>query len=194
MRPLRNSWLLLLAVPLWATPPTVSNVHYDSLSHSDIRIIFDVSSSYTAVRMRYGTLSCSGGTGGTVQVVSDGYVRFTSGETFVVGGLTAGTSYNFCPEVTSDGVSWSSGASVAATMLALPNPHPALPIPPATFDTDFPDTTGFTSKLVGTDCSIQDCIDTDCPISARTEPSSRFQIALSSRPPPISCSISRRAM
>src|SRR6476620_10279916 len=100
-------WIVFLLVVLSAAAqtPTVTITGTDGLSHSVVRVKFNVSTSYSGLRVRYiaapGT--CTGGTGGSVQSISNGLGRFTSGMTQVVGGLTPNTTYQICPEVTSDG-------------------------------------------------------------------------------------------
>jgi hypothetical protein len=165
-------WLttfLFFTGSLFAVPPVVSNLHIDpaSLSHSDFRLLFDVSGSYTNVRLRYIVAPgiCTGGTGGSIQVTGDGLNRSTGNMALVLSGLTASTTYNFCPEVSSDGGStWSTGVGGTVTTLPLPSPHPALPVPPLTFDLTPPNTVGYITLLVGTDCSdVQACINIALP-------------------------------
>jgi hypothetical protein len=55
------------------------------------------------------------------------------------------------------------------TTLPLPAVHPALPIAPATFNTDYPDTTGYTTVSVASDCSnLQSRIDAALAVQATT--------------------------
>jgi hypothetical protein len=116
-------WLttfLLFTGSLFATPPVVSNLHIDpaSLSHSDFRLLFNVSTSYTNIRLRYIVSPgiCTGGTGGSIQVTGDGLNRSTGNMALVLSGLTANTTYNFCPEVSNDGGStWSTGVGGTVT-------------------------------------------------------------------------------
>jgi hypothetical protein len=149
-------WIVFLiaALPALAQPPVVTVTGTDGLSHSVVRLKFNVSSGYSGLRIRYiaSPGSCLSGSGGSVQVFG-GTGRFTSGMTEVIAGLTPNTIYQICPEVTSDGSNWSSNVGVTVTTLPLPAVHPALPIAPATFNTDYPDTTGYTTVPVASDCS-----------------------------------------
>jgi len=162
---------LTAVIPALADPPTVTITGTDGLSHSVVRLRFNVSSSYSALRMRYIAApgSCLSGTGGSVQTVGSSLARFTSGMANVVGGLTPNTTYQICPEVTSDGSTWSTQAGVTVTMLPLPAVHPAPPIAPATFSTDYPDTTGYNTVLVAGDCSdLQSRINSALDVQATT--------------------------
>ncbi len=73
----------------------------------------------------------------------------------IVGGLLPNTTYDVCPEGSSDGQNWSSGQGVRLTTTSLPALHPALPIAPQRFDTSYPDTTGYVTVNVASndDCS-----------------------------------------
>lgn len=160
---------LIAVLPALAQTVTITGT--DGLSHSVVRVKFNVSSSYSALRMRYiaSPGSCRSGTGGSVQTIASTLARFTSGMTDIVGGLTPNTTYEICPEVTSDGVSWSSSVGVTVTTLPLPAVHPALPIAPATFNTDYPDTTGYTTVTVASNCSdLQSRINTALSVQATT--------------------------
>ena len=161
---------LLSLLPALAQTPSVTILGTDGLSHSTVRVTFNVSSGYSDLRMRYvaspGT--CTGGTGGAVQTISNTLVRFTSGMTDVVAGLTPNTTYQICPEVT-NGSTWSSGVGVTIATLPLPAVHPAPPIAPAKFSTDYPDTTGYTTVTVASDCSdLQSRINTALGVQATT--------------------------
>ena len=146
---------LTAVIPALAVPPTVTITGTDGLSHSVVRVLFNVSSSYSVLRMRYIAApgSCLSGSGGSVQAVSSGLGRLTSGMTNVIGGLTPNTTYQICPEVTNDGSTWSTNAGVTVTTLPLPAVHPAPPFAAATFDTSYPDTTGYNIVTVAGDCN-----------------------------------------
>lgn len=157
---MRNLLLFLLALPLFAVPPTVTVTSVGTeanggLSHSDVLIFFDTSGSYDHMQVRYNSAaSCSGGTGGSIQPGSNDSVLFTSGMSVDLAGLNAGTLYHVCIEVSNDsGSTWSTGSQVDITTLPLPYVHPAPPIPPASFDSTYPDTTGYTTLTVAADCS-----------------------------------------
>ncbi len=146
-----------LAVALSAFgAPAVSNIRTDQITHSTFRVVFDVSGPYVSYRMRYTASpgTCSRGSGGTVQRNGGSPGSLVSlGQRANVSGLAPSTTYNVCPEVSADGATWSSGAQASFTTLALPSPHPALPIAPATFDENYPNTTGFKVVTTAADCS-----------------------------------------
>jgi hypothetical protein len=146
--------LALLAINAFAAPPTVTITGTDGLSHSVVRLHFNASGPFTDARSRatVAPASCTTGTGGLVQPFEKGGHYFT-GVNMIVAGLTPATRYNICPEVSADGATWSSGAGVTITTLPLPAIHPALPVPPATFDTSYPDTSSYTTYKVASDCS-----------------------------------------
>jgi hypothetical protein len=145
---------LLLAAKLFAAAPAVTITGTDGLSHSVVRLHFNASGPFIAGRSRatVAPALCSTGTGGLVQPFEKGGAYYT-GVKMIVAGLTPATTYNICPEVSADGTSWSSGASVSITTLPLPSVHPALPIPPTTFDTSYPDTSSYVIYTVAADCS-----------------------------------------
>ncbi|MGA8029468.1 MAG: DUF4082 domain-containing protein [Bryobacteraceae bacterium] len=132
---------------------TVSITGTDGLSHSVVRVSFNVSAAYASMRTRYAAspATCTGGTGGSVQQWSGG-IKPLSGMRVVVGGLAPNTTYQICPEVTADGTHWSSGAGVTVTTLPLPAVHPAPPIPPVTFNTSMPNVSGYSTVTVASDC------------------------------------------
>lgn len=149
--------LAFLAVAITAiAAPTVSSIATDQLTHSTMRVLFNVTGGYSYLRVRYiaspGT--CSGGRGGTVQTPGTVPSSFVAtGMTVDLSGLAPSTTYNVCPEVSSDNVNWSSRVQASFTTLALPSPHPALPIEPATFDTSYPHTSGYATVTTARDCS-----------------------------------------
>lgn len=103
--------------------------------------------------------TCVGNTSGFVQPMEIGPTYSTeSAPGFVllmdIAGLAPSTTYNVCPELSFDGkVTWTSGATVQFTTLPLPADHPAPPIPPNGFDPSYPNTTGFATYTLATDCS-----------------------------------------
>ena len=140
--------------------PSVSNITFDGISHSVVRVNFTASSQFFWERTRYvqSPSTCTGGTGGAVQGsaysnYNHGALHSGAGNTIVLGGLSPNTTYQICPEISADFVNWSSGAGATVTTLAAPSDHPAKPISPATFNTDYPDTTGYTVVTVASDCS-----------------------------------------
>lgn len=147
-------FLVLGVSSAFAQVPTVSVSGIDGLSHSVVRLTYNVSSAFGNARTRYiaspGT--CTGGTGGTVQQMSPaGY--FLTGMRVVVSGLAPNTSYQICPEVTADGTNWSSGVGVAVRTQPLPAIHPAPPNAPVTFNTSMPNLSGYATVTVAADCS-----------------------------------------
>jgi hypothetical protein len=90
----RLGLLLSCAVCTFAQTPTVSNIHFDGLGDSSVRVLFDISGSFNAFRIRYGTSNTASGSGGTVQVngTSSGtYRRIDMAGN--VSGLAPGTTY-----------------------------------------------------------------------------------------------------
>lgn len=161
---MRRLLLSLLAASLYAAP-TVSNVSIVNFSHSEARIQFD-STSYGTLRISVNPSpdTCSGGGHGASGYFQQGLPSFrTSAQRWNIGGLAAATTYNICPQTSSDGGStWSTGGQVSLTTLALPNPHPALPIAPKAFSTNFPSMAGaVTLTLGGAGCAtLNACITT----------------------------------
>ncbi len=154
MRPLL---LFLLSLSAFAQVPTVTITGSDTISHSVVGITFSTNIQPLTIRLRYiaspGT--CTSGTGGFVQTtlangsgeISPRFIRMNAT------GLAPSTQYQFCPEATTDGTNWSSGVGSTFTTLPLPAVHPALPIPPATFKSDYPNTGGYTAVTENSSCS-----------------------------------------
>ena len=152
--------LLTATISAYAQAPTVSNITFDGISHSIVRATFSASAQFYWVRTRYiqspGT--CASGTGGSVQ--GSAYSNYNygalhpgGGNSVLLGGLAPNTTYQVCPEISADSANWSSGAGATVTTLPAPANHPALPIPPTTFTTDYPDTSHYTTVTVASDCS-----------------------------------------
>jgi hypothetical protein len=146
-----------VAVSAFAQNPSVTSVSLGNVSHSIAQVVTTYTGSPTNLRMRFiqSPGVCTGMTGGSVQPSSWNGVGRTLPTNPIsqgVGGLSPSTTYNVCPEISADGTNWFGGVSVSVTTLPLPNPHPALPIPPATFDTSYPDTTGFTIYTMNSSC------------------------------------------
>jgi hypothetical protein len=141
---------------------TVTSITVSDISHSDALIHFNTSASWNYVRTRWGTTACTGGTGGTVQPSlypngAGSSTRLTTNHRLILGGLPAATLIHVCPEVSTDGVTYSSGIEQTFTTLALPATHPALPTAPTTYQPSYPDTTGYLSVNItiggGGDCT-----------------------------------------
>jgi len=133
--------------------PVVSGVSVDlpSVDPSSLRLLFNASALPVNYRIRWNTTDCSSGSGGTVQlnnVVPGFYVQ--NGITASVSGLPPGQTVYFCPEVTTDNVTWSSGISVSYPMPAASGP--ATPTLPAIVPTAFPAQTGAIRNVLP-DCS-----------------------------------------
>lgn len=148
--------LFLLAVCVWGAP-TVSSITFDGIGDSSVRVIFN-STSYNVFRIRYGTASCSGGTG-TVQTNGTSpstYVLY--GATGNLAGLAPSTPYHVCPETSSDGgATWSTGADATFTTLARTT---TLPIAPAAVSTTFPAQSGATLTVASNCSDLQAKLDT----------------------------------
>lgn len=152
--------LFFIAAGAFAQNPSVTNVSMSSVSHSITRLLTYYTGSPKYLRMRWiqAPGSCTGaltGSGNYVQPSgwnTEGNVLPTNPIGQSVGGLLPNTTYNICPELSSDGSNWFGGVSISVTTLPLPNPHPALPIPPTTFDTSYPNTTGYTTYTMNSNC------------------------------------------
>src|SRR5688572_18366627 len=142
-------FLLLIATLAGIQAQTVSNVRIPtaSLSHGSAQVLFDTSAilSPTACgpafspglscwRLRLNTAACSGGTGGTL-FTADYHAAPSLQYSMAMNlsGLAPGTTYNVCPEVSSNGTTWSTGVTASFTTPALPAVHPVLPIAPTAF-------------------------------------------------------------
>lgn len=163
MKHLLFACLALSASTLFAQQPTVTITGTDSISHSVARVIFNVSAPYSYAQTLItpvslgscasGSLPANAGKAAWIQPISP-FTAYTTDMRIVVGGMQADTDYMLCPEVSTDNKTWSSGASVTIHTLPLPAVHPALPVPAQTFDTDYPDTTGFqTLNVNATNCN-----------------------------------------
>ena len=179
---MRKLILFLLASYSLFGQASVSNITFFNGSHSSVGVSFTVSTTaVNAIRMHYiptaqGT--CTSGNAGAYQYL---YMSFytnngnptdwislpTNTAEINVSGLAPNTQYQFCPEVSTDGGNtWSSGVGATWTTLPLPNVHPALPIPPNTFDTTYPDTTQGTCWSTGQPgyCSVVETVNNNtCP-------------------------------
>lgn len=145
----RSGWMILWAVAAYGQ--TVSNIRFDHVGDSSARLSFDVSSSFNALRVRYGTANCSSGTGGTVQNNGTSPATFRLfGMTATLAGLAPSTSYFICPEVSANGgTTWSSGMSATLTTGARIQ---ILPIPAAPVNRVYPPQGGATLDVLS-DCS-----------------------------------------
>lgn len=153
--------LALLALSLPASfGQTPGNLAFTQTSHSATIVWFTIAGSYTNVRLRYipsASGSCLTGSGGTVvQAFLNADVPGAVGPYWhqIVGGLQANTEYQVCVEATNNGgSSWTTGFGGYVTTLPTPPVHPAVPDLPATFDTSYPDTTGYQPDALNSTCS-----------------------------------------
>lgn len=136
-----------------------STIHADNVGHASLHITYQLASGSsipTQGRIRWiaspGT--CTGGTGGNLflniddpPLPEDSWWRPAAGSIGVYSmplhGLSPNTTYQVCPEVTANRVNWSSGVGITVTTDSLPSVHPALPVPPVRFNTDYPNTNGY---------------------------------------------------
>lgn len=142
-------WVKVSLQSFWV-PPTVSNINFDAIGDSTVRIYFDVSATFTNLRVRFGTSDCAGGAG-TVQD-SDLYVpeAVLIEMTRTLGGLAPSTLYYVCPEVSNDsGSTYSSGVSSSFMTLARGTTTPTAP---EAVPTTYPAQTGST-LTVSANCS-----------------------------------------
>ena len=151
----------LTAVSVFGQAPAMvpGSISVDQISHSGARLQWQTvqpsstvgSWNYQRLRTIQSPGACEGGAGGTLTEGGSNLQRYSA----VVGGLLPNTSYDVCPEGSSDGQNWSSGQGITFTTTALPATHPALPVPPRQFDTSYPDTTGYATVAVSSndDCS-----------------------------------------
>jgi hypothetical protein len=141
--------------------PVVTSVVIDAIGHSTARVT--ATSSVAPVggqRIRYGlTTSYEGGSGGGLN--NQGYSFCNHDPNFCPGifqiydtlsGLLPNTLYHVQMQASTDGVNWGSSADASFTTLPLPTPSPAYPNPPETFDTSYPDTSGYTT-VTAANCS-----------------------------------------
>lgn len=126
-----------------------------SVTHASATLTVNYSGTPTNIRVRIAAspATCTGGTGGyvtgsttdTLQVIGNPQMQ-------PVVGLSPSTTYQLCPELTSNGSNWYGGVAATVTTLPLPNPHPALPVAPVAFDTTYPNTTGYTTYNLNSSC------------------------------------------
>ena len=115
-------------IQVWNLPPcgtlpcgstSVYGIAFNGISGSSVTVSFNVSSPFNALRIRFGTSSCSGGVGGSVQTSDSSTTSFVLvGMAAQLSNLAPSTLYHACPEVSSDGGStWSSGTEATFTTL-----------------------------------------------------------------------------
>jgi hypothetical protein len=144
---------LLTLTPAFGQPG-VFNIRVGHISHSTVQLVWDTTSIPNHMRVRYGlTTAYEAGPGGGIQGSSNNY--FTAvGLTSNISGLAPSTTYHFCPQVSSDrGTTWSECVNFTAATTERPSVHPEYPEPPPTFDSSYPDVTGYTIRSVASNCS-----------------------------------------
>lgn len=134
----------------------VNNINFPFVSHGSFSVAWTSLTDSTNDRIRYNTSSCSAGTGGNVQTNFLGFIK-ASYARLAIGGLAPSTTYFVCPEVSKDGgATWSTGAEATVTTAALPAIHPAPPIAPLDFNSDYPNTASYFTAHVNSACSNTD--------------------------------------
>lgn len=149
---------LTLGLSLFAAVPVVTITGVDGVSHSIARITYQTDVVYDHWRTRTILASdgnCSDGVSGKIGpdiALGPGVSHPTDNTSVLVSGLIANSTYKACVEAHNDD-GWGSGAVTTITTLPLPSIHPALPVAPASWDSSYPDTTGYTSVTTLGDCS-----------------------------------------
>jgi len=141
---------LLTAAMAWCQVPTATITDIDSLSHSTVRINYTWTNwplVSTSILYAVAPAAC---TDGEAQPATN--VAWESPWAVVLAGLKPSTTYNVCIGLT-NGSGTGVSQPIKVTTSALPLIHPALPIPPASFDSDYPDTRGYTTVTTAPDCS-----------------------------------------
>jgi hypothetical protein len=148
---------LLMTIPAWCQAPPVTITGTDSVSHSTLRVQYIwTNGPLTSSSILYAVSPTPCTNGRTQQATTANY---GSPWAMVLAGLTPATAHNVCISVSNNSGTTTS-APVLVTTSALPAVHPALPIRPASFDGDYPDTTGYAIVTTRADCSdLQSDID-----------------------------------
>lgn len=151
--------LTLLGAAAFAQP-TISNIETVRVSHSQVTLKFKSSSVGSYVRVRYGSdttyeaSSSNRPSEAGIQHFNWYDLNESVNNEIRIGGLKPGTTYNFCPQLSTDNSTWSACVNHVATTEPLPEgPHPAYPAAPVPVDTARPDTSGYTVRTVASNCS-----------------------------------------
>ena len=139
---------LYLATVMGAWAQTVTSVTPYNLSHSAFQVRFTTAGPawhFARGRVVEAPGACADGKSGFIQ-------GFGTDGTGLFSGLKAGTAYQACVEVSPDNDHWSRGSGISITTQALPAVHPARSFPPVTFNTNYPDTSGYRVVNVARDC------------------------------------------
>ena len=148
---------LFLSASAWCQLPTVSITGTDGLSHSTVQVTYSWSNGpLTSSALVYAVYPASCANGLRQPASAPNYYSPWS---MVLAGLKPATSYNVCVSLSNNSGTTMSDPVVVTTS-ALPDVHPALPIPPDSFDSDYPDTSGYRNVTTAPDCSdLQNNID-----------------------------------
>jgi hypothetical protein len=153
---LRTLVPLLISIVAWSQVPTITVAGIDGLSHSTARIKYTwANGSISSASILYAVAPAACTDGGTQPSTT---APWGSPWAMVLAGLVPNTTYNVCIVLTNG---FGTGVSLPVLMRTLPLPlvHPALPIPPDSFDSDYPDTHGYVNVTITPDCSnLQDAI------------------------------------
>lgn len=148
---------MLMTVPAWSQTPLVTITGTDGLSHSTVRLNYAWSNgplTYSSILYATYPTPCTNAMRQPSTVANYG-----SPWSMVLAGLKPSTTYNICVSLSNNSGTTVS-APVVVTTAALPLLHPALPTPPESFDSNYPDTTGYRRVTTAQDCSdLQSDID-----------------------------------
>lgn len=145
---------LFLSLSLQAQP-TVSGVTADYIGTSTARVCWTSSGTPDAnwrQRIRWGTTASY--EGGAVGGIQNQYALAASTVCMNLSGLPSNTTIHVCPQTSSNaGSTWSSCGSDTFVTLARGSQFPALPTAPESFSAAYPNTSGYTTRTVASDCS-----------------------------------------
>ncbi len=151
----------IVSAGLLAAQPVVTGVVIDAIGHSTARVTATSSVAPTGgQRIRFGpTTSYEGATGGGLNNQGFGFCNndpnFCPGIFQIYGtlsGLAPNMLYHVQMQASTDGVNWGASPDATFTTLPAPNPDPAHPNPPETFDTSYPDTSAY-SMATAANCA-----------------------------------------
>lgn len=146
--------LCMLGMPAALAPAAeISNVVANGATHSTIRIYFDAGTP-TMARIQYGPTTRYGYNTNVLRGWSSTPLITTNA--WFLSGLSPNTTYHFCPQVSTDGVTWEPPCDgtndYTASTTADVAPHPAEPALPTIYKPSYPVIDG-TTYTVDTDCS-----------------------------------------
>lgn len=146
--------LLLVPAALWGQP-VVSSITIPTKYASHSTALVQWSSDVIAChhRLRYGsTTAYEGSMYGGIQPADFNGCQISNIQAVWSGGHYS-TTMHFCPQSSTDGVTWSTCVDTTYSSGALPMPHPALPVAATTFSVAMPDTTGTVPFTVSVGCA-----------------------------------------